>query len=121
MNLTESCSQVNEFLKTLMNYDWPGNVRELENEIYRLALIGRGTVKTRYLSEHILTGFPPGGVTADIRSRSLKDVEKHLIEAVLKETKGNKAKAARILEIPRSTLGDKIERCRFLFLCILQG
>jgi transcriptional regulator with GAF, ATPase, and Fis domain len=100
----------NEFLKTLMNYDWPGNVRELENEIYRLALIGRGTVETRYLSERILTGFSPRGAAADITSHSLKDVEKHLIEAVLKETKGNKAKAAKVLEIPRSTLGDKIKK-----------
>jgi len=93
-----------------MNYDWPGNVRELENEIYRLALIGRGTVKTRYLPEHILTGGLPERVGAGIKSRSLKDVEKNLIEAVLKETKGNKAKAARILKIPRSTLGDKIKK-----------
>ena len=41
----------------------------------------------------------------------LRRVEASLIGWALKMTKGNKSKAARLLQIKRSTLGDRINRC----------
>ncbi|TET31593.1 MAG: tetratricopeptide repeat protein [Planctomycetota bacterium] len=106
-----------KFLNLLMNYDWPGNIRELENEIYRVASIGEKVFDTEYLSKHILKGPPGEQVSISTERVSLKDLEelfnekqKSLILAALKQAKGNKAKAAKILDIPRTSLINKIKK-----------
>jgi two-component system response regulator PilR (NtrC family) len=95
-------------LMVLMNYDWPGNVRELENEVYRLALLGDSRLNVNCLSAPILKDSAQKQIPQHVTTLSLKEMEKTLIKAALQEAKGNKARAARILGIPRTSLIDKI-------------
>ena len=91
-------------LDLLLAYDWPGNVRELENAIERALVIGRG--------EEVQPGdFPFQLHPAEPRAgRRLDDVERAHIEQVLEETNWNLSRAARILDIDRTTLYNKLHR-----------
>ena len=57
---------------------------------------------------HVRQAAPTSVISLDER---LRRVEASLIGWALKMTKGNKSKAARLLQIKRSTLGDRINRC----------
>lgn len=106
-------------------YRWPGNVRELENACERIVQTCTcGTVRTGCLSAGVLFGASdqaPGSAAAELAfpadapSISLDDrlraVESNLITWALKVSDGNKSKAAELLSIKRSTLGDRIARC----------
>jgi two-component system response regulator AtoC len=95
----------------LMQYRWPGNVRELENVIERAVSLSHGPLLTpddlpTSLSRTELPAKETAGATGhnDERYLSLEEVEKRHLVRVLKETKGNKVKAAKILGIDRRTL-----------------
>jgi transcriptional regulator with GAF, ATPase, and Fis domain len=118
-----------------MRYDWPGNVRELENACERIAQTSScGAVKVGCLAAGMLfqASPAPGPVeaTAEVSAEPearpaevmpaltsislddrLRDVEANLISWALRVTNGNKSKAAELLKIKRSTLGDRIQRC----------
>ena len=108
-----------EALEILLQYSWPGNVRELENTIERAVIL---TVHPIILPEDLpqkLLDIVPGKRLDDLKKRyplmpdrllSLKDVEKNYVIKVLKETKGNKKKAAEILGIERTTLYRILEK-----------
>jgi transcriptional regulator with GAF, ATPase, and Fis domain len=106
----DSSEDMREFLRALMDYDWPGNVRELENEIFRLATVGDGTLNPRYLSKHILKDSADGPVPDGNMRIHTRNTEKSLIKSALQKTKGNKSTAAKILGITRSTLRYKIKK-----------
>jgi len=103
-------------------YRWPGNVRELENACERIIqTCSCGTVRVGCLAVSILFGAasveetsslptlaPVTSISLDDR---LKEVESNLIGWALKVADGNKSKAAELLSIKRSTLGDRIIRC----------
>jgi transcriptional regulator with PAS, ATPase and Fis domain len=103
-------------------YRWPGNVRELENACERMVqTCSCGTVRVGCLAASVLFGAtnlpdapalpaidPPKSISLDDR---LKEVESNLIGWALKVADGNKSKAAELLNIKRSTLGDRIARC----------
>jgi transcriptional regulator with GAF, ATPase, and Fis domain len=103
-------------------YRWPGNVRELENACERIIqTCSCGTVRVGCLAVSILFGaasveetssLPPlAPVTPISLDDRLKEVESNLIGWALKVADGNKSKAAELLNIKRSTLGDRIIRC----------
>jgi DNA-binding NtrC family response regulator len=93
-----------EAMDQLINYEWPGNVRELENAIERALVVCRGNdVNTADFNFH----FTPAGVS---NARTLDDVERAHIERVLRETDHNLSRAARILDIDRTTLYNKLRR-----------
>lgn len=95
-----------ETLDLLMRYDWPGNVRELENSIERALLMRReGDLRPEDFPFQL---HPTGPVIAT--GQRLEDVEKAHIERVLTETRWNLSKAARILDIDRTTLYNKIRK-----------
>jgi two-component system C4-dicarboxylate transport response regulator DctD len=88
-------------LSALLAHDWPGNVRELKSLAARFALG--------------LTDGVPG--RADTReddapglAETMARIESGIIRRALKEAGGNQAEAARRLQIPRRTLGEKIAR-----------
>jgi DNA-binding NtrC family response regulator len=88
----------------LLGYDWPGNVRELENAIERAMVIGREP-------EIQAADFPfQLAPTGPETGHTLEQVERVHIERVLRETKGNLSRAARILDIDRTTLYNKLRR-----------
>jgi DNA-binding NtrC family response regulator len=111
--------------QAFMRYSWPGNVRELENACERIAqTCSCGTVRIGCMSASILfragtapAEAPPPAATASAETAPvslddrLRDVEANLIRWALKVSNGNKSKAAQLLQIKRSTLGDRITRC----------
>jgi transcriptional regulator with PAS, ATPase and Fis domain len=108
-------------IQAFMRYPWPGNVRELENACERIAqtctcdTVRIGCVPATVLfhkyaeqQEPIVeTHLHPSSVSLDDR---LKEVETNLISWALKVSSGNKSKAAELLQIKRSTLGDRIKK-----------
>ena len=104
----------------LQRYAWPGNVRELENACERLAqTCSCDRVRSACLPASILfqSTIDPS-LPADRSDQSpavslddrLRDVESNLIAWALRASSGNKSKAAELLQIKRSTLGDRIRR-----------
>ena len=105
----------------LMKYPWPGNVRELKNRIERAVLmnssrylkiedlrLGAGHAIKNYpakieMSDKIEINIPPQGI-------SFEEVEKTILKQVLKLSKGNKSKAARLLKMSRETLRYRIKK-----------
>jgi transcriptional regulator with PAS, ATPase and Fis domain len=102
----------------LKRYRWPGNVRELENAIERAVSLSHGPLLTpEDLPAAIRQAPSPGEQQSDLRDNTpesvyltLEEVEKRHLMRVLKETKGNKVKAAKILGIDRRTLYRMAER-----------
>jgi len=93
-----------EALDVLMRYDWPGNVRELENAIERALVVGRASeIRPGDLAFQFHAESPQGGQTLD-------DVEHAHIERILRETQHNLSRAARILDIDRTTLYNKLRK-----------
>jgi DNA-binding NtrC family response regulator len=105
-------------------YRWPGNVRELENACERIVQIcSCGTARVGCLAPAILLGAAREMAAAPIETAAapegrpislderLREVESNLISWALKVTDGNKSRAAELLNIKRSTLGDRIARC----------
>jgi DNA-binding NtrC family response regulator len=93
-------------LELLMDYHWPGNVRELENAIERALLMNR---ETDLRPEDFPFQLNQSGPSIPSGHR-LEDVEKAHIERMLAETNWNLSKTARILDIDRTTLYNKIRR-----------
>ncbi|MCA1665130.1 MAG: sigma-54 dependent transcriptional regulator, partial [Myxococcales bacterium] len=108
----------------LQRYAWPGNVRELENVIERaLALSKDGVILPSDLPGEVAgeeSGDRPpmaagaanlasGGLTVEDRP-TLAELERRYIELILRETGGNKKRAAEILGIDRRTLYRTLER-----------
>jgi DNA-binding NtrC family response regulator len=93
-----------EAMDVLMRHDWPGNVRELENAVERALVVGRGPeIQASDFSFQFQTAAPTAGKTLD-------DVERAHIERILRETQHNLSRAARILDIDRTTLYNKLRR-----------
>ncbi|MBL7178999.1 MAG: sigma-54-dependent Fis family transcriptional regulator [Desulfobacterales bacterium] len=92
-------------LKLLTDYNWPGNVRELENVIERALVIGRGR---EIVPDDLPFSREETGTAA--LPKSLKLMEKVHIKKILEETGWNISETARLLEIDRQTLYNKIEK-----------
>jgi DNA-binding NtrC family response regulator len=90
-------------LEVLMQHDWPGNVRELENAVERALVVGRGP-EIRPADFSLQTQEEVKG------GKTLDDVERAHIERILRETDHNLSRAARILDIDRTTLYSKLRR-----------
>ena len=105
-------------MRRLMSFSWPGNVRQLENAIERgIALLGgRSTIELSDLPPEIqatpvtfmpTVEFPEAGV--DLPGM-VDQIERDLIARALSRTGGNKAAAATLLNIKRTTLVEKLKR-----------
>jgi DNA-binding NtrC family response regulator len=96
-----------EALDALASYPWPGNVRELQNAIERAVVVGRGEVvqagdlPLRVTQAPVAGGPGPG---------SLAEAERGHVQAVLQATGWNITRAARILDVDRVTLYNKIRK-----------
>jgi len=105
-------------LRRLMAYAWPGNVRQLENAVER-ALILRGT-----RSQIDVVDLPPEIQAVPVEAAPAVDlpddgvdlpaliarIERDLIGRALTRTDGNRADAARMLGLKRTTLVEKLKR-----------
>jgi two-component system, NtrC family, response regulator AtoC len=101
----------------LKTYQWPGNVRELENAMERAVLMGDAeTLEVEHLPEKIWGAkhepvndlIQPSSVGFSLKKAMLL-LEEQFIKAALKETKGNRTKAAELLELSSRALLYKIK------------
>ena len=95
----------------LQNYNWPGNVRELKNVIERSVILTQGEIVQ---PEHLPLELREGSKLAvpertSLGKMSLEEMEKLHIAEVLNSVGGNKSQAAKILNISRSTLREKLK------------
>lgn len=97
-------------MKMLMEYHWPGNIRELKNTL--LSVLVRVQGKTVYPRDLAAVSEDLGAMAKQPGKNfmSMEDVERQHIEGALERAKGNKAEAARLLEISRDTLYKKIKK-----------
>ena len=103
-----------EARKFLLEYSWPGNVRELENTIERAMVLAEGEIlEATDLPERLRDTLDP--VQAQLASGELSikktsaAVEEILIRRALQKTKGNRTRAAEVLEISHRALLYKIK------------
>ncbi len=110
-----------EVLQIFSQYSWPGNLRELRNIVKRSVLLTHGSSITRdtlptELIEESLAEKPAGQAVADHppHDNSLKESsrrsERDLIIATLEKVRFNKTKAARLLNVDRKTLYNKMKQ-----------
>jgi len=93
----------------LMAYHWPGNVRELENTIERAVLVAEGDViHGHHLSPTLQTAEASGTVVSRSLGEAVAVFESNLIQDALKSTRGNRAKAARLLGTTERILSYKV-------------
>jgi two-component system response regulator AtoC len=107
-----------EAMRVLIEYDWPGNVRELENSIERAIVLCEGSqIEVDALPERLRrtsaakTATPPGEPEDDDLSikRASRRSEEALIRRALQKTRGNRTRAAELLEISHRALLYKIK------------
>jgi transcriptional regulator with PAS, ATPase and Fis domain len=105
-------------LQRLVQYNWPGNVRELRNEIKRLFALAEGDIGVHDLSEAILAGETRDATLQSLGPElfhlTLKDaterLEKAMIRNAIIQSRGNKSQVAKILEVPKTSLYNKINK-----------
>jgi transcriptional regulator with PAS, ATPase and Fis domain len=102
-------------LELLLQYDWPGNIRELEHEIERaLTLAGEGEdIIPAYLSERIQGNGNHNGLDGEMSTSlpaAVVRLERRLVINALKQTGGNRSRAAALLGLTRQGLLNKIAR-----------
>lgn len=91
------------FLKALKSHPWKGNIRELKNVIERAVILAEGSELT---SDLLPSDFNTNG---DEASLTMEAAEKKHIQKVLNSVQGNKAQAAKLLDIGLTTLYQKIK------------
>lgn len=90
----------------LVQHSWPGNLRELNNVMKRAVLLARGRQIT---AAELQQAMGPVRQNAVLTLHDEAD-ERQRIEEALRQTGGNKAKAARLLGIDRKTIYNKMEK-----------
>jgi transcriptional regulator with GAF, ATPase, and Fis domain len=118
-------------MQRIMEYGWPGNIRELQNAIERAVVLAEGPLLTAaempsemregalaVLSRRAIESDRPRrrALTVDVLAAprrilvSGSDDEKSMLEDALRRANGNKADAARLLGMPRSTYYSKLKK-----------
>src|SRR3954463_4139324 len=112
-------SVAQEGMRRLMAYHWPGNVRQLENAMERAVAFtaGRSQIDVDDLPPEVQQAqetaassavtLPEAGMDLDA---FIATIEHDLIQRSLERTGGNKGQAARLLNLKRTTLVEKIKR-----------
>jgi DNA-binding NtrC family response regulator len=96
-----------EAYELLINYSWPGNVRELKHTVEKAVILSESVILK---PEDFYLRQPKTDDNRVSDSLKLTDTEKHTIEKVLEKCNGNLSKAAKMLDISRTTLYAKIEK-----------
>ena len=95
----------------LTSYHWPGNVRELENCLERAVLVCDGhVIHAHHLPPTLQTAEASGTVTRVSLKDAVAAYEKDLMQDALKTTRGNRAKAARLLNTTERILNYQVEK-----------
>ena len=109
-------------LRILKEFSWPGNIRHLENTIERMVVLNpdKPILSHKEIPEEIIYKNTDGKqVDTDISiipddgiplNNILKNIERKYIMQSLEKTSGNKQKAAKLLNIKRTTLIEKLRK-----------
>jgi transcriptional regulator with PAS, ATPase and Fis domain len=106
-------------MRHLMQYHWPGNVRQLENAIERAIAFtaGRSQIDLPDLPPEIQQAqdvMPSAAIALPENGLDLGEyidrIERELIHLSLERTGGNKGQAAKLLNLKRTTLVEKLKR-----------
>src|SRR5437867_8794380 len=117
--LPERLTVSQEAMRRLMAYQWPGNVRQLENasELALAFTSGRSQIDVGDLPVELRQAqepVPSSAVTLPEDGLDLglfvANIERELIQRSLERTGGNKGRAARLLNLKRTTLVEKLKR-----------
>ena len=94
-----------EAMAKLMSYDWPGNARELANVIERAIVLGRGPQITLQDLSPVIASKAPDALVDGLPYREALDAcRQQIIAKALSRTQGNRAAAAKLLDIERRHL-----------------
>jgi hypothetical protein len=105
-------------MRQLIDHDWPGNVRELENCVERAIVLSEGTqIESDALPERLRHTSSPAATAPSIGpddddlsiKRAARRSEELLIRRALQKTRGNRTRAAELLEISHRALLYKIK------------
>jgi two-component system, NtrC family, response regulator AtoC len=109
-----------DLLRHFAQYDWPGNIRQLENSIKEFLVLPdhHSLFSELNVSERAVEDSDTGAADNSGQPYSLLDVgalaadgaERELVDRILKETGGNRKKAARMMNISYKSLLNKIKR-----------
>ena len=120
-----SVSFAERTIRALAWLDWPGNIRELANLVERMAILKPGgTVEISDLPAEYRVDLPPEQTPAQSEEMALltgesdqvdlknhlQQIERELIEQALNRSNGVVAEAARMLNVGRTTLVEKIRK-----------
>jgi DNA-binding NtrC family response regulator len=107
-------------MRALMAYAWPGNIRQLENAMERAVALsgGRSQLEIGDLPPEIQEASDPAPLAAGLAlpeegvdfERFIANIEREVIRRSLERTNGNKGAAARLLNLKRTTLVEKLKR-----------
>ena len=110
-------------IDAMTRYDWPGNVRQIKSVVRRAVLVASDIITPEHLALPVLEPVAASPADPDPSQqlqwsgiplkeavhRATAEVERRCLVEALRRTGGNKAKAARLLEIDRKTLHTKIK------------
>ncbi len=98
-------------LKKLMHYGWPGNVRELQHAMERAVIM----TETPSLEPDDFILSPPRKKSGDLEfdTYNLDEIERRVIEKVMKQNQGNISQAAQELGLTRTSLYRRMEKYGF--------
>ncbi len=97
------------FIEQLEAYNWPGNIRELKNVIERAVILCDSNELDETLLPYDIQHIQPARTNQALSAFDLSSVEKLHIQRVLNHTHGNRAEAARLLNIGIATLYRKLK------------
>lgn len=95
-------------IKKLEGYSWPGNVRELQHAIERSVILSDSEILQP--DDFVLSAKEKTCDDLELDSYNLEDVEKNIIEKVLRKNKGNITQAAKDLGLTRASLYRRLEK-----------
>jgi DNA-binding NtrC family response regulator len=121
--LQKNVQRLSEYcLEALLSYNWPGNVRQLRSVIRRAVLLADDIITEKHLDikrapvpglafTPKIQGTPWDELSLrEIVHRSVVSVEREVLLQAMKHTRGNKAKAARLLQIDYKTIHTKLKQ-----------
>lgn len=95
----------------LASYHWPGNIRELENTIIRAILVSdEAVIHPHHLPPTLQTAEASGTLPRGSLADMVATYERGLIEDALKSTRGNRAKAAQLLQTTERIFGYRLRQ-----------
>lgn len=114
-----------EALDQLLAYPWPGNADELDEFVQQACVLAAGLlIQAGDLPERIrmtaaAAARPPRPPEHIVLDDFLEEIEKELLQRALQRSKGNKAKAARLLGVPRARVIRRLEHFRIQSMATL--